>query len=81
MFGIMQNLTVEMCADAQDARNKGYSTEDKYKDYKPVNVSRVVIVQDGTQGHNSTADFLLEDAGGNKYMFMVTGNLLKSLTV
>lgn len=81
MFGVMQHLSVELCSDALDAAAKGYHGHYKYRGVTPVNVAKVVIVRDGTEGHNSTADFLLEDAEGNKYMFVVTGNLLKSLPV
>jgi len=81
MLGVMQSLTVEICADPDDAIRKGYDANDKYKGAKPVSVSRVVVIKRGTMAGASTADFLMQDEAGNKYLFMVTGSLLKSLPV
>jgi hypothetical protein len=81
MFGIMHHLKVTICENAMDAIAKGYSKEATYKDYKPVNIEEVVVVRDGTEGGNSTADLVLVDQEGNKYVVMVTGNLLKALPV
>jgi hypothetical protein len=81
MFGIMQHLNVVICENAEDAIAKGYSKEQKYSEAKPVTVEEVVIVRNGTKGGNSTADLVLADEEGNKYVVMITGNLLKSLPV
>jgi hypothetical protein len=77
MFGIMQHLNVTVCDDATDAANKGFVY--KRPDYKPVNITKVVVVRDGTLMGNSTVDLVMEDEHGNKFVVMVTGRLLKSL--
>lgn len=81
MFGIMQHLNVAVFKDADAAASAGYSHDDKYSQAKPVSITQVVVVQNGTVGSNSTADLILEDQEGTKYVVMVTGNLLKSLPV
>jgi hypothetical protein len=78
-FGIMNHLSVALCPTAEDASQRGYHREAKYKDAKPITISEVVIVKDGTLEHNSTVDFVLEDEAGNKFVVMVTGRLIKSL--
>jgi hypothetical protein len=79
MFGIMNHLSVTLCADAEDAVAKGYDY--KGKNITPVTVKEIVVIRNGTVGENATLDFLMEDQDGNRYMFMVTGNLIKSLPV
>jgi hypothetical protein len=79
MFGIMQHLSIVLCGSPQEAIDKGYSALDKYENAKLVTVKDVVVVKHGTTGGNRTVDFFMEDEEGNKYMFMVTGNLLKSI--
>jgi hypothetical protein len=81
MFGIMQHLNVSMFDNAEMASAAGYSKESKYADAKPVEIIQVVVVRNGTKGGNSAADLILADQEGNKYVVMVTGNLLKSLPV
>lgn len=79
MFGVMQHLSVELCDDAEEAVAKGYDY--KKMDIKPVNVVRTVVVKNGTRAGNATVDFIMEDEAGNRYVFMVTGSLLKALPV
>lgn len=81
MFGIMQHLNVRIFNNADEASAAGYSHDAKYADAEPINITQVVVVRNGTVGGNSTADLLLEDQKGNKFVVMVTGNLLKSLPV
>lgn len=81
MFGIVQHLKVQIFDNAEAALAAGYSANDKYADASPVNIKQVVIVRNGTEGGNSTADLLLEDREGNQFVVMITGNLLKSLPV
>lgn len=75
--GIMNSLRVSLCKDADDAVAKGFDY--KTGDFTAVNVVQVVVVKNGTEQNNPTVDFVLEDAAGNKYVFMVTARLLKAL--
>lgn len=81
MFGVMQHLRVRVFDNAEAALAAGYSKIGKYVDTKPVEITQVVVVRNGTQGGNSTADLVMQDQEGNQYVVMVTGNLLKSLPV
>lgn len=76
-FGIHQSLRITICDDADDAIRKGYKYT--YGEVKPIEIKEVVIVRDGTVEHNSTADLILEDENGQRYVVMITGRLLKSL--
>jgi hypothetical protein len=77
MFGIMQHLSVVVCENADDAIQKGYDY--KGTDIKAVQIDKAVVVKNGTQAGDSTVDFLLSDEAGNRYVVLVTGNLLKTL--
>lgn len=76
---IHQSLSIKIVADADDAIAKGYDYTKHEPAVKPIEVKEVVVVRKGTQGGNATVDFLLEDESGQRYVFMVTGNLLKSI--
>jgi len=76
MFGVMQHLDVVVCKDADEATQKGYVYRDGIK---AVEIDKVVVVREGTQAGNSTVDLILKDEQGNKFVVMVTGNLLKSI--
>lgn len=71
------NLDITICEDSDEAVKKGF----KYNqpEYQPIEVKEIVIVRNGTVQHNSTVDFILEDSNGQKYMFMITGRLLKNI--
>lgn len=73
------HLTIEVCADAADAIKSGYDWKAATPPVKPIEVKKLVVVRNGTQAGNATVDFLLEDDAGQQYVFMVTGNLLKSI--
>lgn len=76
MQGINQHLKITICQNAEDAVAKGY----KYNPpIKALNIAEVVVVREGTEGGNPTVDLILVDVTGNKYVTMVTGNLLKSI--
>ena len=47
--------------------------------YKPIEVKQVVVVRNGTERGKPTVDFVLEGETGQKFVFMVTGALLKSI--
>lgn len=38
-----------------------------------------MVVRNGTTAGNATVDFLLEDDSGQRFVLMVTGNLLKMI--
>ena len=78
MFGIMNQLNIHICKDADDAVEKGHVYDQK-DGYKMVEISKVVVVNKGTEEGNSTVDLVLRDEAGNKFLVMVTGNLLKSI--
>lgn len=75
-FGVMQHLKVAICKDADDAIQKGYLYREPIKG---IEITEVVVVQQGTEGQNSTVDLLLQDEHGNKFVVMLTGALLKSI--
>ena len=76
MFGIQQQLNVAVCKDSIEAEEKGFIYRETHK---PVEIKQVVVVQKGTVSGNSTVDLVMEDAEGNKFVVMLTGNLLKSI--
>lgn len=75
-FGIMQHLNLHICKDADDAIAQGHIYRDGIK---PIEIDKVVVVQNGTEAGNSTVDLVLKDQEGNTFVVMVTGNLLKSI--
>jgi hypothetical protein len=79
-FGVNQSLSLTICADADDAKEKGFNYAAAPKgEYLPVRIDHVVVVREGTEMKNPTVDFILVDPSGQKYVVMVTGNLLKSI--
>ena len=76
---IHQHLQVTICTDAQDAIAQGFDWKSVQPEVKPIEVKQVIVVRKGTQAGNATVDFLLEDATGQRFVFMVTGNLLKTI--
>ena len=76
---IHNELTITICADAGEAIKDGFDWANATPEVKPIEVKQVVVVRQGTQAGNATVDFLLEDETGQRFVFMVTGNLLKSI--
>ena len=72
-------LTVRICEDADDAIAQGFDWKVANPPVKPIEIKKVVVVRRGTQQGNATVDFLLEDDTGQQFVFMVTGNLLKTI--
>ena len=76
-------LSIFICEDAADAIAQGYvwttHGPDNRPVVKPIEVKKVIVVRKGTQAGNATVDFLLEDETGQQFVFMVTGNLLKTI--
>lgn len=73
------HLSVAICTDAAEAVAKGYDWKSVTPAVKPIEVKQVVVVSQGTQSGKPTVDFLLEDDTGQRFVFMVTGALLKSI--
>lgn len=73
----MNSLRVNICEDASDAIRKGYLYRQPV--FKPIEISYVVVVKDGTVAHRSTVDLVLETAEGQKYVTMLTGALLRTI--
>lgn len=48
-------------------------------EYKGASVDEAVIVRKGTEGGNDTVDLIFTDESGQKYVTMITGNILKSI--
>lgn len=78
MFGVMNQLDVTICADAQDAIEKGFVYRPE-SGYRAVEIEKVVVVQKGTEEGNSTVDLIIVDENGNKSVVMLTGALIKSI--
>lgn len=76
------HLDVTICADAEDAMAQGFNYAAPAPGgpiIKPIEVKKVVVVRNGTTTGNSTVDFVLEDEAGQRFVFMLTGALLKSI--
>ncbi len=76
---IHNHLSIAICEDAADAIAKGFNWRDATPAVKPIEVKQVVVVRKGTQAGNATVDFVLEDETGQRFVFMVTDNLLKTI--
>ena len=79
---IHQSLSITMCDDAADAIAQGFNWAARAPGMPPVlpiEVKKVIVVRKGTQQGNATVDFLLEDETGQQFVFMITGNLLKTI--
>ena len=77
MFGVMQHLNVFLTQDADDAVAKGHNYQ--APEYKAIEIEKVVVVRKGTVAGNPTVDLVLKDESGQKFVCMVTANLLKSI--
>lgn len=73
----MQSLIIKMCPDVQQAVAEGHVYTDD--NFTAVKLEHVVVVRDGTIENKPTVDFVMSDDKGNKYVFMITGALLKSI--
>lgn len=78
MFGVQQHLNIVVCKDGDDATEKGFIYR-KEDGYEPIQIAKVVVVQNGTEQGNSTIDIVMVDAQGKRSVVMITGALLKSI--
>ena len=79
---IHNHLAITICADAADAVAQGFNYSAQTAGaarIKPIEVKQVVVVRNGTEAGNASVDFVLEDESGQQFVFMVTGQLLKSI--
>ena len=76
---LTQHLAITICDDADDAVAKGFDWKTADPPVLPIEVKQVVVVRNGTEAGHPTVDFVLEDATGQRFMFMITGRLLKSI--
>ncbi len=76
---ITQHLQMTICEDAAEAIAKGFNWNAATPTVKPIEVKQVVVVRKGTETGNATVDFVLQDETGQRFVFMITGNLLKSI--
>lgn len=76
---MMNHLDISICADAAEAVAQGFNWAGATPAVKPVEVKQVVVVRNGTESGKSTVDFVMEDEAGQRFVFMVTGALLKSI--
>lgn len=77
MFGVMNHLSIAICENADEATRRGYIYSSD--DYKPIEITKVVVVRNGTESGASSVDLVLQDQDGNKFVVMLTGKLLKSI--
>lgn len=77
---IQKHLPVTVCKDAGDAVSRGFNYAAAAPgEYKPIAITSVVVVLDGTQSGLPTVDLVLTDENGQKYVVMTTGALIKSI--
>lgn len=80
MNPVHTTLNITICTDVDDARSKGFDyIAAPVGLYKPVEIEQVVVVCNGTQLGLPTVDFIVKDESGQRFVFMVTGRLLKSI--
>lgn len=72
-----QSLRILFCRSPEEAIERGFVY--RAPDYQPIEVDQVVVIEDGTVGGRKSYDFVLRDANGQKYVFMLTENLLKTI--
>lgn len=78
MNALHNDLNITICKDALDAAMRGFDYA-AGEDHKPIRVIDVVVVQKGTEAGRPTVDFVLQAEDGQKFVFMVTGRLLKAI--
>lgn len=76
---ITSTLKLALFEEPSQAAEAGYDYNGANHLAKPVEVKEVVVIKNGTQGGKSTADFILEDETGQKFVFMIPTALLRSI--
>lgn len=70
----MQSLNIKVFKSVDEAPS--YSP----KEYTGAELVEAAIIKNGTHGGNPTVDLIFVDNKGNKFVAMITGKLLKSIT-
>lgn len=78
-MGPQQHLIVVVCKDADDAIAKGFNYAAQGDSFKPIEIEKAVVVQNGTEGGNPTVDLVLLDQTGQRFVVMLTGTLVNML--
>lgn len=76
-FGLQTDLIIDICEDSKDASYKGYVYRPPI--YEKIKIDKIIVIKKGTLNDKPTLDFILEDEKGQKYVFMITAALLKSI--
>lgn len=76
---VCTDLQVFVFDNPESASAQGFDRLNKYRDTKPLRIEQAVVVHKGMESGAPTVDLVLTDAQGNKYVTVVTGNILKSL--
>jgi len=75
---IHRHLSIAVCDGADDAIKQGFNWAEQ-PDVQPIEVEQVVVVRGGMESGRASVDFVLRDANGQRYVFMVTRALLQSI--
>lgn len=75
---IHNHLTIRICEDAADAIARGYDWGTN-QSVKPIEVKEVIVIRKGTETGKATVDFVLEDETGQRFVFLITGALLRTI--
>lgn len=78
MLGIVQHVSMVKCDSPDEAIQQGYVYR-KDNGYNPIHIDQAVVVKGGMQSGAATVDFVLHDEAGQKYVVMITANLLKAI--
>lgn len=68
---LTDNIKMIVAESVKDAPNYTGNTE-----FKPVKLEKGIIVKNGTVAGNCTVDIQMTDQDGNKFVALVTGNLI-----
>jgi len=71
------DIAIKICNSIEEAPD--YKTNGQ--GYKPATIKGAIIVRNGTEGGNDTVDLQFVDEDGNKYIAMVTAEILNSVVV
>lgn len=73
------NLKVTICDSPEDAIDRGYNYSAEPEKYKGARIVEAVVVRNGTVSGESTIDFIFENEEGQKYVVLITANLIRLL--
>ena len=76
---LQNHLAITICADAEDAIAQGFDWKVVQPAVKPIEITQVVVVRNGTRTGKPTVDLVLQDDTGQRFVCMLTGALLKSI--